>query len=100
LGEQALEGGWPLRLQALEMEKLVPAVAAETGADVFPYPVRIDAGATGALSVDWQVINVSPAKHQGYAVQWFAMAAVLAVFFVLRSTNLWQRVTGSGRPEA
>ena len=27
---------------------------------VFPYPVRIDAGEPGALSVDWQVVNVSP----------------------------------------
>ena len=47
--------------------------------------------------VDWQVVNVSPQKHQGYAVQWFAMAAVLFIFYLLRSSNLWQLLTGAGR---
>ena len=36
-----------------------------------------------------------PRKHQGYAVQWFAMAAVLLIFYLLRSSNLWQLLTGS-----
>jgi surfeit locus 1 family protein len=65
--------------------------------DVFPFPVRIDAGESGALSVDWQVVNMSPQKHQGYAVQWFAMAAVLFGFYIVRCSNIWQLLTGSGR---
>ena len=44
----------------------------------------------GALAVDWQVVNVSPEKHGAYAVQWFTMAAVLLMFYVLRSSNMWQ----------
>ena len=94
LSEQQLDGPWPRRLQALEMEKLSPALTAELGDNVAPYPVRIDAGQPGALDVAWQVINVSPAKHRGYAVQWFTMAVVLLLFFFLRSSNLLQLLRG------
>jgi len=90
LQEQALEPGWPKRIQAVEPDKLAPAVSGLTGGTVFPYPVRIDAGAPGALTVDWQVINVSPGKHRGYAVQWFTMASVLFIFYLLRCSNIWQ----------
>ena len=76
------------------MDKLGPAVAALQGDRVFPFPVRIDAGEPGALQVDWQVVNMSPQTHQGYAVQWFAMAAVLLVFYLFRSSNFWQLIDG------
>jgi len=81
LADEALPEGWPKRVQAVEMAKL----AASLGEPLFPYPVRIDAGEVGALQVDWRVLNVSPAKHRGYAVQWFTMAAVLALIYLIRS---------------
>ncbi|MEP1471391.1 MAG: SURF1 family protein [Halieaceae bacterium] len=95
LAEQELSGAWPKVLQALEMDKLRPVIEQATkGGAMLPYRVRIDAGQTGALQVDWQIINVSPEKHRGYAVQWFCMAAALLMLFVLRSSNLWQVMTG------
>ncbi len=96
LAEQQLGSAWPKLIQAVEMDKLGPAVAALQGGRLFRFPVRIDAGEPGALQVDWQLVNMSPQTHQGYAVQWFAMAAVLFVFFLFRSSNLWQVITGSG----
>lgn len=90
LAEQDLSGAWPKLIQALEMDKLLPLLETSLEGEVFPYPVRINAGEPGSLFVDWQVVNISPAKHQGYAVQWFTMALFLAVFYLLRSTNLWQ----------
>lgn len=90
LAEQQFEKGWPLVMQAIEMDKLRPVLAGRLSGEVFPYSVRLDADAPGALAVEWQVINVSPQKHLGYAVQWFTMAGVLFLFFVFRSTNLWQ----------
>ena len=99
LAEQAFGGDWPLVLQALEMDKLGPELAQRLGDRVFPYSVRLDANAPGALAIDWQVINVSPQKHVGYAVQWFTMAAVLFLFFVFRSTNLWQWLRRRGPEE-
>lgn len=97
LAEQQLEAGWPKRIQAVEMDKLQPPVMAATAGIVFPYPVRIDADGSGALLVDWKVVNVSPQKHQGYALQWFAMAAVLFAFYVLHCSNLWQLLSASKR---
>jgi cytochrome oxidase assembly protein ShyY1 len=98
LAEQPLDGDWPLTVQALEMQKLVPIVEAKTGTRLFPYPVRLNAGEELALDIDWQVVNVRPEKHRGYAVQWFAMAGMLALLFVLRSSNLWQWISqGRGK---
>jgi cytochrome oxidase assembly protein ShyY1 len=97
LQEQQLQAGWPKLVQAVEMDKMMPPVQALDGGKVFPYVVRIDADAPGALTVDWQVINVSPQKHQGYAVQWFSMAAVLGIFYFLRCSNIWQLLRGTQR---
>lgn len=97
LQEQQLQPGWPKLIQAVEMDKLSPPLQELAGTRVFPYVVRINAAAPGALTVDWQVINVSPQKHQGYAVQWFSMAAVLGVFYFLRCSNIWQLLRGAGR---
>ncbi|BFM04820.1 SURF1 family protein [Halioxenophilus aromaticivorans] len=38
----------------------------------------------------WQGKTISPAKHTAYAVQWFSMAAVLSLAFLLASTNVLQ----------
>jgi len=64
---------------------------------LFPYPVRIDAGETGALYVDWKVVTTGPAKHIGYAVQWFLMSAALAILYVFRCSNLRQWLGERGK---
>jgi surfeit locus 1 family protein len=94
LGEQTLEDGWPKRIQAVEMDKLTAAVDENS---LFPYTVRVDPGQPGALTVDWKIVNMSPEKHTGYAVQWFTMAAVLAILYLLRSSNLWLWLGNSKR---
>lgn len=100
LAEQAVPvDDWPRVIQALETPTLVPALEGRLDAPVFPHAVRLDADAPGALSVDWQVVNLSPETHRGYAVQWFAMAAVLLLFFVFRSSNLWQLLRHRSRQE-
>ncbi len=91
LAEQELAPGWPKTIQAVDMSLIGGIV----GEGLFPYPVRIEPGQPGALQVDWQVINISPAKHRGYAVQWFSMALVLSLLYLFRSTNLWQLMKGA-----
>jgi cytochrome oxidase assembly protein ShyY1 len=86
LAEQQLTPGWPKVIQAVEMDK----ISTSLDDPVFPYPVRLDPDQPGALVTDWQIVNVSPEKHRGYAVQWFTMAAVLSIFYLLRSSNLLQ----------
>lgn len=98
LSEQVLGEDWPKRIQAVQVPLLASALAAadEPAPGLFPYTLRIDAGGPGALAVDWKVVNVSPAKHLGYSVQWFAMALALALVFLFRSSNLWSVLTGRG----
>jgi cytochrome oxidase assembly protein ShyY1 len=100
LADLALEAGWPKRIQAIEMDKLGAALEGVAQGALFPYSVRIDPNQNAALTVDWQLLNVSPEKHTGYAVQWFAMAAALFILFVLRSSNLWQLINGESRKKS
>ena len=46
-----------------------------------PLELRLESG-LASYRVDWPVVAMSPAKHQGYAVQWFAMAAALLGLFI------------------
>ena len=100
LNDQVEEDGWPRRIQAVQVPALERALASAPGEpnpDLFPYTVRIDNGEPGAQAVDWQVVNVSPAKHRGYAVQWFAMALALALIFLFRNSNLGAVLAGLWR---
>ncbi len=45
---------------------------------LWPGIVYLDGKALGALTVDWQLPGDGSARNRSYAVQWFAMAAVLA----------------------
>ena len=68
---------WPKRVL-----QLTPAVAAEAlVTKVFPLWLRIDDNAPGALTTDWVITSVQPSKHQGYALQWFAMALALVIIY-------------------
>ena len=42
---------------------------------------RIDEDNAGSYITQWPVINTQPAKHQGYAVQWFAMSIALVLLY-------------------
>ncbi|MCW8195536.1 SURF1 family protein [Proteobacteria bacterium 005FR1] len=80
------DASWPLVAQAVEMDKFADALSRE----IFPYVIRLDENAPGALQISWEPINVQPEKHLGYAVQWFAMAIALVIWFVFANTNLAQ----------
>lgn len=45
---------------------------------LWPGIIYLDAEALGALTIDWQLPGDGSARNRSYAVQWFAMAAVLA----------------------
>jgi surfeit locus 1 family protein len=85
LGEVAAEG-WPRVIQTLDPLPMA-AAAGYAGANVFPHSVRVADGAPGVLVRDWPVISMTPERHQGYAVQWFAMAAMLLGLYLYYSTR-------------
>lgn len=76
--------GWPRVIDRIDFARM-PALL---GAPVYPFTLRLDADTHGALSPEWPIVTSSPDKHIAYAVQWFAMAVVLVLMWVLRSSNL------------
>ena len=58
------------------------------GDDFYAYQLRLDADSIGALDTGWVTVAVQPEKHTGYAVQWFAMAAVLLLMTLIANSNV------------
>lgn len=88
--------GQPLRLGALpaggDFPRLVTAVDAaalwrELGRAGLADELRLLDG-PGRQRGDWPLLNMTPHKHLGYAVQWFALAATLLGLALWR---LWPR---------
>ncbi|MCY1293584.1 SURF1 family protein [compost metagenome] len=72
-----LGGAWPRLVTAIDPRGLWQ----QLGRGGWPYEVRLEPG-PAALVSDWPIIAMSPEKHTGYAVQWFAMAAALCGLFI------------------
>ena len=85
----------PATVQTLYWDNWQGSLAALSGRTVFPFEVRIQPDSPHALVAEWAVVNQSPSKHIGYAVQWFAMAAVLVIIGLLRLTNLRSLLSGN-----
>jgi len=100
LEKQSLAPGWPKVIQAVQVDLLQPALAPHIEGDLFPYTLRLQSGEPGALATGWEAVNVQPSRHLGYAVQWFAMAAVLAGYYLYRgfSTAAARRAAATESP--
>ena len=59
------------------------------GKPMFPHLVQIDPQSSHALAAEWQEAKQATAHHIGYALQWFAMAAVFLFVGLSRISNLW-----------
>ncbi|MBY6190781.1 SURF1 family protein [Microbulbifer agarilyticus] len=75
------------RIQSLAQQR-----AHSIGLQQADWHIRLSADSDTALVTDWKLLTTSPAKHTGYAVQWFAMAFALMVMWLLAATNLQQIV--------
>jgi cytochrome oxidase assembly protein ShyY1 len=69
---------WPKRVQRLDVARM-----AEDGAAVAAFEVRLEPGQPGVLAAAPVHMNFMPERHQGYAVQWFGLAVVLIVGYVV-----------------
>ena len=81
-------------VQDYDARKFAPSLSQLLDEPVLPAMVRIAAEDPQALSANWTVVNQSPQKHTGYAVQWFTMAAVLLLAFIVRSSNVLSLMRG------
>jgi cytochrome oxidase assembly protein ShyY1 len=66
--------------------RLVSTVSPDTlwhqlGRGGLAYEARLEPG-PASFQVDWPVVAMSPDKHLGYAVQWFALAVALLCLFI------------------
>lgn len=75
---------WPARVGWISAER-AETLFAES---FFSHQLRLDQDSPGALQTGWATVSVQPAKHTGYAVQWFAMAMVLLIMTVIANSNL------------
>lgn len=73
---------WPLRVQKVEMD----ALSALLEVELAPFEIRVDPGfglETGEqLPRIWHDPVMGPERHNAYAVQWFALAGAVVVFFI------------------
>jgi surfeit locus 1 family protein len=66
-------------LQSLD----VAALAQARKLDLMALTLVLDEGQAGSLQYDWAPVEtISPEKHVGYAVQWFALAVALVIIYL------------------
>ena len=75
---------WPMHLRHLNLEKIDKRFALP----VFPYVVRLDEAMPGVLSRYWTIPDTNPERSTSYALQWFAMALLLFLVALIKSTNI------------
>lgn len=50
---------------------------------VYPFIIRMRAEEPNGFIREWQVVSMPPERHKAYAVQWFAMALVIVILFIV-----------------
>ena len=98
LGANPFPAALPGVVQQLSFTDWARDLEAQFAQPIFGFEVRVGEFESAAFVADWATVNQTPAKHQGYAVQWFTMAAALALAFIFRSSNIasWLRYRLSG----
>jgi surfeit locus 1 family protein len=69
--------GWPKVLQQIRFE----LHAEQLGIRLLPMVLLLAEDQPGGFVRDWNPIVIGPERHVGYAVQWFALAAVLSILY-------------------
>jgi len=87
LGTDLEAAGWPKVMETLDPARMATLAGLADTTRVFPYSVRVAEHAPGALVRFWPVISMTPERHLGYAVQWFALALALALLYFFYSTK-------------
>ena len=87
LGSPPAEIVFPQTIQSVDIDFMAAAV--DRSLPFYPHLIRLSSDDRAAYKTHWALVNVSPDKHKGYAVQWFAMAIALGILYLHRSTNIW-----------
>ncbi len=68
-----------VRMQRIEMKQMVQ----EYSGKLIPYELRLDPAAVSGFLRQWAAPGSGHERHLGYAFQWFAMAAAVAILYVV-----------------
>jgi len=83
-GETVRElGDGLLRVQRLDLD----AIARRGDWRLLPYVVRLDASGDSKPAGKWPLPGFGPTRHLAYAFQWFALAAVLLILYLVLNTR-------------
>lgn len=77
-GAEIPSAGWPAVVQLLD----AAALSRHLGDPVVPYQVLLDPAEPEGYRRNWTADAPNPGKNRGYALQWFAFAAILVVLFI------------------
>lgn len=66
---------WPQRIEFIDVKK----ISALLNSPIETYVINIDPQHLAAFNMECQIVTVQPERHQGYAVQWFALALTLLI---------------------
>lgn len=70
---------WPKIVQHVDLQRM----AAQLGAPLLPFVLRLSPRSEHGYVREWPIRQgLSPVRHVGYAVQWFALAAALVVLSI------------------
>jgi len=61
---------WPMVIQKVDFAQLSQLLHKP----IYPFVLMLDAKHSLSFKMNWQPVIMSPARHTGYAVQWFALA--------------------------
>lgn len=73
---------WPLRVEYLQLNNLAQLMYAKNST-FFPYILTIETKNRADYSSEWQATIMTPERHTGYAVQWFALALTLLILSLI-----------------
>jgi surfeit locus 1 family protein len=76
---------WPQVVQYLDYKQVAQAL----GYPLAPAVILLDPALKGGYRRQWhpQFAGFGPQRHQGYAVQWFALAVVLVIIYIAVNTR-------------
>jgi surfeit locus 1 family protein len=71
--------GWPAVVRWVDIK----ALRAQTKLNLLPFMLLLDPKSQYGFVRKWEFVNMPPEKHISYAVQWFTMAAVLLIIYLV-----------------
>jgi len=84
INDSHAEATWPRLIEQVDIDAMQTVLAVP----LYKFTLRLDTDSPAVLQAEWPVVTTSPERHIAYAAQWFGLAAVLAVLWLFRSSNL------------